>query len=374
VLLHQHPETLMTLDNSPLRTTHTLHSADARSLAMIEAESIDLVVTSPPYPMIQMWDDLFSKLSPRASEALERGDGNAAFEAMHAELDKVWAQLFRVVRKGGFVCINIGDATRSINDHFSLYPNHARIISACTAAGFSCLPMILWSKTTNAPNKFMGSGMLPSGAYVTLEHEYIIILRKGSKRAFTSTDDKRIRMESAFFWEERNLWFSDVWKIAGVRQQFTSSEERERSAAYPHELAFRLVNMYSLYGDTVLDPFSGTGSTSIAALAAGRNSIGIEYDASLAENSIAQVKSSLPYARSLVSDRITNHASFVNIRRLAGKELKHHNQHLDTPVITAQEKMLRLHYPVSIIPSTPTQLSVAYEEHPVSVNNSDEKR
>lgn len=358
----------------PLTTTHSMYTADARSLSPLASQSIDLVVTSPPYPMIQMWDALFSELSPQAGKALQSGDGDAAFEAMHAELDKVWAELFRVVKPGGFCCINIGDATRTLNDHFRLYPNHSRIISASTAAGFSCLPMILWNKTTNAPNKFMGSGMLPAGAYVTLEHEYIIILRKGSKRVLTSADDKRRRRESAYFWEERNTWFSDVWKIAGVRQQFASSELRNRSAAYPHELAYRLVNMYSLYGDTILDPFCGTGSTSVAALAAGRNSIGIEYDASLAENSIVQIQCSLPYAREIITGRLSNHDLFINNRRQLGKAPQHFNQHLNTSVVTTQESALRLKLPVSVIPLSPTQFSVGYLDYPVPVNNSDEKR
>ena len=77
--------------------------------------------------------------------------------------------------------------------------------------GFQSIPLILWRKQTNAPNKFMGSGMLPAGAYVTLEHEYILVLRKGSKREFKKAEEKRNRHESAIFWEERNIWYSDIW-------------------------------------------------------------------------------------------------------------------------------------------------------------------
>jgi DNA modification methylase len=90
---------------------------------------------------------------------------------MHKELDKVWKNIAGAVKEGGIVCINIGDAVRSINREFKLYSNHSRIISAFLNLGFNALPDILWRKQTNSPNKFMGSGMLPPGAYVTLEHE-----------------------------------------------------------------------------------------------------------------------------------------------------------------------------------------------------------
>ena len=92
------------------------------------------------------------------------------------------------------------------------------LFKACEKLGFINLPNILWHKTTNAPNKFMGSGMLPCGAYVTLEHEWILIFRKGGKRVYKKTEEKEIRRDSSFFWEERNIWFSDIWEIKGVKQ------------------------------------------------------------------------------------------------------------------------------------------------------------
>jgi DNA modification methylase len=118
--------------------------------------------------------------------------------------------------------------------------------------GFSALPAILWRKQTNAPNKFMGSGMMPPGAYVTLEHEYILILRKGNKREFTSIKEKQNRRESAFFQEERNFWFSDVWMdLKGTTQNLFDNKATERSAAYPFELPYRLISMFSVKSDTV---------------------------------------------------------------------------------------------------------------------------
>ena len=189
-------------------TNHRAVIADSRNLKMLQDNSIDLVVTSPPYPMIKMWDDPFSMMSGNIENALLAKDGNLAFELMHQELDKVWEELFRVTKDGGFVCINIGDATRTINERFQLYSNHSRIINACVKIGFVSLPVILWRKQTNAPNKFMGSGMLPAGAYVTLEHEYILIFRKNSKRQFRDEVAKTERMKSSFFWgREKSVVF-----------------------------------------------------------------------------------------------------------------------------------------------------------------------
>ena len=203
-----------------MRSQHRILDGDARVLAGISDASVHLVVTSPPYPMIAMWDEVFSALSPQAGLALAREDGPAAFEAMHQELDRAWAACHRVLVDGGLCCVNIGDATRSLGGRFALWPNHARILAGAMGAGFTVLPDILWHKPTNAPNKFMGSGMLPAGAYVTYEHEYVLVLRKGGGRAFPRPQDKAARQRSAYFWEERNAWFSDLWQgLVGTRQE-----------------------------------------------------------------------------------------------------------------------------------------------------------
>jgi len=97
-----------------METTHRVTVGDARTLTTIDDNAVELVVTSPPYPMIELWDELFTELDPAVSEALAAGDGRAAFEAMHAELDPIWAELDRVLVEGGIACINIGDATRTL--------------------------------------------------------------------------------------------------------------------------------------------------------------------------------------------------------------------------------------------------------------------
>ena len=191
-----------------METEHTTEFGDARNMAAIQDQSIQLMVTSPPYPMIEMWDEGFGESNPEILKAINAGDGWKSFELMHQILDDIWAECYRVLTTGGFACINIGDATRSIGGEFALYTNRARIDQKMRELGFTPLPDILWRKQSNAPNKFMGSGMLPAGAYVTYEHEYIAIYRKGGKRQFKSNEEKQLRRESAFFWEERNLWFS----------------------------------------------------------------------------------------------------------------------------------------------------------------------
>jgi DNA modification methylase len=293
--------------------------------------------------MIEMWDEGFGDRSAAVRKALTQHDGRAAFALMHAMLDAVWKETQRILKPGGFACINIGDAARTIGGDFMLYPNHARILTCLLELGFTPLPAILWRKQTNAPNKFMGSGMYPAGAYVTLEHEYILIVRKGSKREFDSEAEKRRRRESAVFWEERNAWYSDVWmELKGTRQDLRQKDTRSRSGAFPFELAYRLISMFSAKGDTVVDPFLGTGTTLKAAAAAGRNSIGYEIEPGFRADIFSDPSGVAAQARRRVQARIDDHLAFIEDRRAAGREIKYLNRHYGFPVVTRQEMDLRL--------------------------------
>lgn len=326
-------------------TFHRLLAGDARALPLGD-ESVHLVVTSPPYPMIAMWDEGFCAADPEIAPLLAAGRGFDAYERMHLQLDAVWAECARVLVPGGWIAVNIGDATRSIGAGFALYPNHARITMAMIGLGLTPMPDLLWRKPTNAPNKFMGSGMLPAGAYVTYEHEYVGLYRKGVGRRFEGAEAER-RRESAFFWEERNRWFSDLWEgLVGERQALDQAE-RTRSAAFPFELPYRLIQMYSLHGDTVLDPFAGTGTTLAAAVASGRSSVGVERDAQLAATLSATVELGVRLGRSRAAARRDAHHEFIAARLAAGKEIKHTHQS-GVQVMTAQETSLRLLVPEAV--------------------------
>jgi len=164
----------------------------------------------------------------------------------------------------------------------------------------------------------MGSGMVPPNAYVTLEHEYILPFRKGDRRSFAANADHRY--DAAYFWEERNRWFSDLWtELRGTLQSLDDDDLRDRSAAFPFGLPYRLINMFSVYGDTVCDPFFGTGTTGLAAAVAGRNSVGYELDpafASVFEDRIDDVPA---LSRQVIDDRLTAHRTFVADEQAAGE-------------------------------------------------------
>ena len=336
-----------------MKTTHKIIFQDAQDLKDVASESVGLVVTSPPYPMIEMWDDSFSDQNPEIRRALERSNGKLAYELMHEILDSVWSEVFRVLKNGGFACINISDATRRIVDDFRLYPNHVRILNHLLNLGFSALPDILWRKQTNTPNKFMGSGMLPPGAYVTLKHEYILIVRKGSKREFKTENERVNRRESALFWEERNIWYSDVWSdIKGEEEDLAIPVSRSimhrhpvprlRSAAFPFDLAYRLINMYSVKGDMILDPFLGTGTTTAAAMTLGRNSIGVEIDERFQYSIRSIARYIVNYSNRYLRERVLRHFEFVKNRIHTSGPLKYRNEHYDFPVVTSQEQSILL--------------------------------
>ena len=342
-------------------SNHRICFTGSEKMTDVAPRSVHLVVTSPPYPMIEMWDALFCRQAA-TRKALDNQAGLQAFDLMHRQLDRVWDELYRVLIPGGIACINIGDATRTINGAFALYPNHSRILSHMLGLGFTNLPNILWRKQTNSPNKFMGSGMMPPGAYVTLEHETILIFRKGGKRLFTTREEKINRRQSAFFWEERNLWFSDVWMdLKGTRQKTGRQKLRQRSGAYPFELAYRLISMFSVMGDTVLDPFLGTGTTLFAAATTGRNSKSYELDDAFGPLINEEWGRAIEQGRQRIRRRFDGHLQFVRDRKASGKAIKHANRVYGFPVITRQETEMIIPLPVAVEQTMPDHFSVTYE-------------
>ncbi len=270
-------------------TQHQIILGSSQQMLELADSSVHLMVTSPPYPMIQMWDTLFADEDPKIAQLWQQLNDTCQeatvmqiYEAMHQNLAKVWSETFRVLVDGGIACINIGDATRSVNGKFRLFPNHSKIIEHCEQTGFTTLPYILWKKPTTKPQykgkgAFLGSGFLPPNAYVTLDCEFILIFRKGKLRHFPPHDPNRY--DSAITKKQRDQYFTQIWTVTGTRQ--TASQLERRTAAYPDEIAERLIKMFSVKGDTVLDPFLGSGTTTKAAMQNERNSIGYETDQNL---------------------------------------------------------------------------------------------
>jgi modification methylase len=338
-----------------VETMHRVIIGDSADMSCLEDGCVHLVVTSPPYPLVKMWDSQFSRMDPRIGTALNDDDGETAFELMHDLLARVWDEVERVLCPGGIACVNVGDATRTIGGSFQLFPNHMRVLEHFRATGMTSLPGILWRKTTNAPTKFMGSGTTPSGAYVTLEHEHILILRKGAKRTFGQGEVKR-RAESGFFWEERNEWFSDIWEVAG-RRQTLSGTSRARSAAFPIEIPYRLISMFSIKGDLVLDPFAGIGTTAAAAAMACRNSISFELEPGLRAETEGAIKEAPALGKEIIASRLERHRAFIGAR---GRSLRYINGRYDFPVVTHQETGIVLDAPSKVTHCKDGTLRVSY--------------
>lgn len=272
-----------------MQTHHRIILGNSQRMPELADASVQLMVTSPPYPMIAMWDELFCRSDPKLAKLWqnltsygEEVTVRKIYDEMHENLAKVWAETYRVLVDGGIAAINIGDATRSISGKFQLFPNHSRITEVCEKIGFTTLPYILWKKPTNKPSykgkgAFLGSGFLPPNAYVTLDCEFILLFRKGNLRKFPPHHKKRY--DSAFSKSQRDEWFSQIWALKGIRQ--TTNELERRTAAYPEEIAERLIRMFSLKGENVLDPFLGSGTTTKVAIRNERNSIGYESDEDL---------------------------------------------------------------------------------------------
>lgn len=275
-----------------MKTWHKVIFGDSRTLKEIGNKTVHLMITSPPYPMIDIWDKQFRRLDKQIDELWlqmeatknDRDKMSVAlriYDLMHKNLALTWREVHRVLVDGGIALINIGDATRSVGSIFRLFPNHAKVIEECEKIGFTTLPYILWKKPTTKPKykgkgAFLGSGFLPPNAYVTLDCEYILIFRKGKPREFEPNNP--LRYASKYTKQERDSWFTQIWNVVGTKQEI--SEVERRAAAFPREIPRRLIRMFSIVGDTVLDPFLGTGTTMEVAIELQRNSIGYEIDKS----------------------------------------------------------------------------------------------
>lgn len=247
-----------------LPSHHRFMNADSRNLAFLPDESVHLVVTSPPYWTLKKY--------PEKDEQLAQIED---YELFLEELDNVWRHIHRVLVPGGRLVIVVGDVClprREAGRHVVM-PLHASIQEHCRKIGFDNLAPIIWYKIANAcfesdsAGSFLGKPYEPNGI-VKNDIEYILFQRKpGGYRKPTLA----ARLLSVISEENQKAWFRQIWDIKGA-------STREHPAPYPLELAERLVRMFSFVGDTILDPFGGTGTTGLAAARWGRNSISVEIE------------------------------------------------------------------------------------------------
>ncbi|MCK4547600.1 MAG: site-specific DNA-methyltransferase [Candidatus Eisenbacteria sp.] len=250
-----------------ISTSHRLFLGDARTMTALEPGSVHLVVTSPPYWTLKEYRDTEGQLGHLEDYA-----------KFLEELDKVWAQCFRALVPGGRLVCVVGDvclSRRKNNGRHMVVPLHSSIQEHCRSLGFDNLAPIIWHKIANAVYEvdsgsggFLGKPYEPN-AVIKNDIEFILMLRKpGGYRKPTAAE----RVLSLISTENHQKWFQQIW--TGV----TGASTRDHPAPYPVELADRLVRMFSFAGDTVLDPFMGTGTTNLATARWGRHSIGYEID------------------------------------------------------------------------------------------------
>jgi site-specific DNA-methyltransferase (adenine-specific) len=245
-------------------TTHRLIQGDARNVPFIKDESIHLVVTSPPYWTLKRYNENSNQLGHVSD-----------YESFLAELARVWKEMYRILVPGGRMVCVVGDVCLSRRDYgrHVVVPLHSDISVICRKIGFDNLNPIIWHKISNASyevnngSKFLGKPYEPN-SIIKSDIEFILMQRKSGGYRQPTEHQRKLSMISK---EEYGKWFQQFWRVTGA-------STKKHPAPFPLELAYRLVRMFSFWGDTVVDPFCGTGTTMLAAMKAGRNSVGIEID------------------------------------------------------------------------------------------------
>lgn len=262
-------------------TRHRLVLGDSRRMDAVPDESVHLVVTSPPYWTLKEYPGADGQLGAVAD-----------YEEFLALLDEVWGHVLRVLVPGGRLVIVVGDvclSRREFGRHL-VVPLHASIQEHCRVMGFDNLAPIIWHKIANArfevengSGGFLGKPYEPN-AVIKNDIEYILFQRKPGGYRQPSLAS---RLLSVIPEEKHREWFRQVWTLRGA-------STRNHPAPYPVELAERLVRMFSFAGDTVLDPFFGTGSTSLAARRWGRHSVGYEIEPAYFERTASRLREHQP--------------------------------------------------------------------------------
>ncbi len=249
-----------------LPTYHQFYNYNSTTINFLESESVHLIITSPPYWTLKKYNDNDHQL----------GDIND-YNSFLSELDKVWNKCYDVLVPGGRLICVVGDvclSRRKNNGRHTVVPLHASIQEHCRRIGYDNLATVIWHKISNASfesnngSSFLGKPYEPN-AVIKNDIEFILMERKpGGYRS----PSKLERLFSVINEKNHKIWFKQIW--CGI----TGASTKKHPAPYPIELATRLIRMFSFVGDVVLDPFLGSGTTSIAAWMTGRNSIGIELD------------------------------------------------------------------------------------------------
>ena len=245
-----------------VRTKHTLIHGDSRNLSLISDKSVHLIITSPPYWQLKDYGN----------------DGQIGFhdsyESYINNLNAVWAECYRVLHDGCRLCINIGDQfARSVYyGRYKVIPIRTEIIRFCETLGMDYMGAVIWQKqttmNTTGGGAVMGSFPYPRNGILKIDYEFILIFKKQGKAPVPTAEQKKL---SEMTKEEWNTYFASHWNFGGAKQD-------GHIAVFPEELPRRLIKMFSFAGETVFDPFMGSGTTALAARNLQRNSVGYEIN------------------------------------------------------------------------------------------------